>query len=98
MSIDARERLAYSYPIKKPDGGQQVKKPVSERAIVDRLRRALKKEGVTLHKSRPNSPWLDEHGEWYTVKGDHIEATHLDLERLAIDNGCLKSHEELEQE
>lgn len=75
-----------------------MKKPVSQRAMIDRLRRALKKEGVTLHKSRFDSPWLEEHGEWYTVKGDYIEGTHLDLERLAIDSGCIKSHEEFKAE
>ena len=73
------------------------KKVVSVRALVGRLNRTLKEEGVTLKKNRPNSV-QPELGDWYTVNEHGVLDVDLNLEKVARGYGCLKTFEELEKE
>lgn len=77
-----------------------MKAPVSERALIARINRALKREDdlAQLKTCREDSRAYSTCGRYYIV--DHsrntITATHVDLENLGRELGVLADHEEVE--
>ena len=79
------------------------KVPVSERALVARLGRQLRKQGKALKKCRADSPWRHELGDYYVVLvapgwgavmvQAAIEARHVDIEAMAREMGCMAEWE-----
>ena len=76
-------------PVKADTG---LKKPVTERALAQRINRALAKEGQALHANRSTERDI---GGWYIVDLRHnrIEATHVELETLGRELGVMKPWE-----
>lgn len=73
--------------------------PVSRRALEGRVRRALAKESLVLHKCKTDSKWFNELGEYYlTEEHGGMSAQHQDLETLAKEYGVLREFEELVDE
>jgi len=71
------------------------KVPVSERAILMRLKRKLEREGLILKQCHPKSRWIRDLGELYTVDMNNcIDRTNLNLEMLIEEEGILKGYEE----
>lgn len=72
------------------------KVPVSERAIVARLRRALAKDGETLRKSRTPRT-VSDLGDYFTVgRGNNtVVRRGIDVETLARELGVLDPFEEI---
>jgi len=70
---------------------------VSDRALMARINRKLAKEGQKLKKTQPTSKWASELGEFYIVdeKLNTIDATHVDLEKLASELSVLKAGERI---
>ena len=92
---------------------EKVKVLVTERALVQRVNRALDEYGVRLRKNR--RPYLggSKVGEWYVIDTDHGGIVHpfelegvegafngfdLDLEELGRELGTLHPYEALEGE
>jgi hypothetical protein len=72
------------------------KVPVSERALLARIKRKLAPDGVRLHKSREGSRALWEFGDYYGVSADnHVCNPSGGLEGIARDLGVMKPYEEL---
>jgi hypothetical protein len=75
------------------------KVPVTKRALVQRLSRALAKEGEGLRKSRGTQAHLDV-GEYYAfdLSKNVITRKHFDLEELGRKLGVLEPFEALSDE
>jgi len=73
------------------------KVPVSERALVARIDRAMAKNGETLKRCREDSRWFNELGRYYTVNVsiNGITDKHVDLEKLGRKMGVLSEYETL---
>ena len=58
--------------------------PISERAVMQRLNRKLKADGLIIKKSRPDSKTAQELGDYYVVDGNKnfIADKNLDLSDL----------------
>ena len=71
---------------------------VARRAVFARLARHLNKENLMLKKSREDSRWLSDLGDYYIVNATNntIASAHINLEELAKEEGLLKPFEELE--
>ncbi|MDO3620226.1 hypothetical protein Q3O98_03850 [Ralstonia pseudosolanacearum] len=69
--------------------------PVSERAVLQRLNRALAKEGVTIRVCKETSRWFHGNGRYYAVDLNRnlITAQHVNIELWARDEGVLKPFE-----
>lgn len=66
--------------------------PITERALVQRLRRALKKDGERLlvNRGRQHTGYGDNVGEYYIVDGRQIMTDHdVDLKALATELGVI---------
>ena len=74
-------------------------KVVSERALYQRINRALAKDGERLRKLR-GERWRSDLGDYYTidVQGNYIIATYVDLEGWGREMGVLKAHESVADE
>ena len=69
--------------------------PVSERALVARLQRALAKEGERLQKTRTQRARL-ELGEYFTVGESNVVARRgFEIEGFARKMGVLREYEEM---
>lgn len=75
---------------------QNVKVPVSERALFGRVSRALAHDGKILKKSRPDTGCFNKLGFYYIVKLDCniVLDHHVDLKSLAKDLNRLAPWEE----
>jgi len=72
------------------------KVPISERALVGRLKRKLAKDGVFIRKCRQDSQWYGDLGDYYLVDAhNHIAGTHIELEGYAREQGSLSEYEVL---
>jgi hypothetical protein len=73
------------------------KATVSERALFARIDRALKKDGATLRRCRPDSRRHSEVGTFYVVdlRRNRVRHKDVDLEALAREMGALKDWEVL---
>ncbi|HEV2294573.1 MAG TPA: hypothetical protein VGR35_12020 [Tepidisphaeraceae bacterium] len=71
--------------------------PVSERALLARLNRALAKEDQMLRKCRADSRWYRDLGDYALVDVSRNTwlATHVDLEALGREMGVLQEFEHL---
>lgn len=69
---------------------------VTERAALQRVNRALVREGSRMKVCRENSRWFNELGKYYVVDGNTVEP-HANLEGWARDLGVLESFEEISQ-
>ena len=71
--------------------------PVSERALLARLNRALSKEDQMLKKCREDSRWYNDLGDYALVEMSRNQwiDTHVDLEALGREKGLLKEFEQL---
>lgn len=69
---------------------------VSEHALVQRINRALKKEGKVLKKSRTERSRLDV-GEWYILDtvGNYVSEKDVDLEQVGKEWEVLSDWETL---
>lgn len=78
----------------KTHAGKKVK--ISERAMVQRINRALAKEDQKLRKGRGR--WASDLGEYYVVdiRQNAVVASNVDVGKLAKDLGCLAGYEEVE--
>jgi len=73
-----------------------LRKPVSERALFQRVKRALARKDERLVKCRQDSRWYHDLGDYYTTNEKrHLTGTHLDLETLGRDLGVLPEGEAL---
>ena len=74
------------------------KVPISERALFERIKRKVAKEGLTLHRCRQNSRWFNELGPYYVVNNNHFVGLDAnEFQELAKDLGCIAPHEYLEE-
>jgi hypothetical protein len=71
-----------------------MKKFISRRALEQRIRRRLEKDGYTLHKNR-RGPYEESLGDYYTVnlQRNAVDSTHIDIEELGREIGALKRYE-----
>jgi hypothetical protein len=67
--------------------------PVSRRALLLRINRALAHEGRVLHSTAPSGQPRMALGEFYMVEGRKVVAVHVDVLKLARELGVLKPHE-----
>ena len=76
--------------------GQAHKVPVTERAVVQRLNRALRPQEMVLKACR-SGQWHAELGDWYLVnfRYNAVYRKHVDLEAMAREEGVLKDWEEV---
>tara|TARA_B100001059_G_scaffold212378_2_gene227370 strand:+ start:390 stop:620 length:231 start_codon:yes stop_codon:yes gene_type:complete len=76
-----------------------MKAKLTERALFARVDRKLQKEGERLRRNREGTRAHDELGSYYVVASDRntIEATNIDLQKLAKELGVLADWEELEE-
>jgi hypothetical protein len=74
------------------------KVPVSERALVARCVRVLKKDGNTLRICQEGSRSFSTLGRFYTLDLDRnvVLDSDVDLEELAKKLGCLRGYEALD--
>jgi hypothetical protein len=75
------------------------KVPVSRRALVQRVNRALATQGQQL-KSHPGRPGVGarDAGRYFIVTGDAVKRRDVDLVALARKLGVLKPYEQLAEE
>lgn len=73
------------------------KAPVAERALLQRINRALVKEGEVVKKTRPGSRLEQDVGEYYGVDTgrNFVSRKHVDLEALGRELGVLADWEAL---
>jgi len=71
--------------------------PVSERALMARVNRKLKINGMALKRCKVDSPWREKLGKFYVVDivKDQVESTGISLIRLAKELKALKHYESL---
>jgi len=71
--------------------------PVSQRALIARINRALKKDDEVLKATR-GERWRDEQGDFYILdwRKNWIVYKHVDLEELGRELEVLKPFEHLE--
>lgn len=74
----------------------KVKVPVTKRALIQRVNRALAKDGEQLKATKGAQAQLDL-GEFYVVdvSGNSVSRKDVDLEKLARELGALKPYEAL---
>lgn len=72
------------------------KVPVTERALVQRINRALRDQGEVLKKSRGTQAFLDV-GEFYIldIRGNFVAHMNVDIAELGRTLGILKDYEQL---
>lgn len=69
-------------------------RPITERALAQRIRRALAHEALSLHKCSPRSRWHRDLGDYYIVDSrNYIVAQHRSLEALGLELGVLHADE-----
>lgn len=75
-----------------------MRKPITERALLARVNRKLKKEFLSVKRCHWDSKWFNELGRYYTVNelANRIEDKHINLEVLAKEYGAIKPYEVLE--
>lgn len=75
------------------------KVPVSQRAIMARIKRALAKEGKALKISRSHME-REHYGDAFVIDLGMTQAVkaHVDLKELALELGVLKAYEEMTDE
>jgi hypothetical protein len=68
---------------------------ISFDAVYRRLKRALFRQGTTLHKCRPNSRWWNDLGDFYSadIYTSGINGRHLDVVEMARELNLLGQHE-----
>ena len=74
-------------------------KVLSLASVESRVRRALRREGKALRKTRTGTTWAKVNfGDYYVVDGRTGFATrrHCDLEQLALECNALSTHEVVE--
>ena len=71
-------------------------KPVSSRALIQRINRKLRSDDELLKKARPRSGW-NELGDYYVVnfRMNWIAAKDVDIEELGRELGVLQPQERL---
>ena len=71
------------------------KVPVSERALAQRIDRALAPDGLTLRKSRPGSRQQQNVGDYYVidVNANAVVWSYVNLEAYAEELGVLAAYE-----
>ena len=75
------------------------KVPVTQRALIQRINRALEKEGQILKTTRGNK-WRSSLGDYYVVdlNRNTMISTHVDLEELGREIKVLAPYESMEGE
>lgn len=70
---------------------EQSKIAVSEKALMSRINRVLKKEGVRLKKTRGRGYWYGYLGRYYIWhdRAQAIELPRINLEELAKEKHCM---------
>jgi hypothetical protein len=68
---------------------------VTEHAALQRVNRALEREGSRMKVCRENSRWFNDMGRYYVVNQYNAIEQHADLEGWARDLGVLKPFEEI---
>ncbi|MFB8828215.1 hypothetical protein [Azotobacter salinestris] len=76
-----------------------MKVKVTERALLARINRALRKDNQQLYRCREDSQAYEELGDFYAVDTaqDVVMARHVDLAMWARDLGMLPDWEELQR-
>ena len=71
--------------------------PVNERALVARINRALAKDERCLRKTREDSRWHQEMGDYATIDlgGNFVINKHVDLASFGRELGVFKEYERL---
>ena len=63
---------------------------VSQRGLIERIKRALRHDGLRLRTCRENSRSFNDLGRFYVVNDrNHLVESHLDLEEVARDLSVL---------
>jgi hypothetical protein len=70
---------------------------ITERATLQRVNRALAREGSRMKVCRESSPWFGNLGRYYVVNQYNAVDQHANLEGWARDLGILKPFEEIYQ-
>ena len=69
---------------------------ITEKALVQRLNRALAKSETILRKSRPGTRMEIDYGNYYSVSfRNNINGAHIDIEDLGRELGVMRPHETL---
>ena len=73
-------------------------KTITENALLKRINRKLAHKGQQLRKTRPNSRWFHNLGEFYRIdlRDNRSEGTHLSLTNVALELGVLAENERVE--
>jgi hypothetical protein len=68
---------------------------IDEKKVFGRLKRAMLREGHTLHRCSRNSRWWVDLGDFYSadVCTNGISGTHLDIVAEASERGLIKRFE-----
>jgi hypothetical protein len=76
---------------------EESKVTVTERAVLQRVNRALAHDGKRMYVCRDDSRWSNELGRFYIVSTDtrSLDAAHADLDGWARELGVLKRLEEI---
>lgn len=74
------------------------KTPVSERALVARINRALAKQSEKLRRCRKNARGFNDLGAYYLLDGNTVIATHVNIEALGHELNVLGDGETLRAE
>jgi hypothetical protein len=76
---------------------KEIKAPVSQRALIQRLNRKLEKEGLTVKKTSGKRAKVDL-GEFFLLdlKRNSAVKLHVDLQKLGHEHGVLAEWERME--
>ncbi|MBL1376272.1 hypothetical protein [Zobellella iuensis] len=74
-----------------------MKTPISERALLTRLNRKLKADGIIIRRNRSDTAAFKEFGRWCAIdlKTNAVTAGNFELEDWGRKHGVLKEFEEL---
>ena len=76
-----------------------MKKNITMRALIQRINRVLIKDYEVLHKSRDNSKWFTDMGDYYIVDENKntITASHINPVKLGKELGVIKPYETVKE-
>jgi hypothetical protein len=72
-----------------------LKKPIAERALLNRINRVLAKQQQVIRTARADSVFGDRLGRYYVIDRACNSVQPVDIEKLATELGVLADYEEL---
>lgn len=80
--------------VSRTDAKQSIRVPVTVRALMSRINRALAPDGKELKITR-GVPAIDALGRYYVLCGNSVFSDHIDLEAFGRELGALAGYERL---